>query len=500
MNATAASPAVPLRRLFPEAGAAVADVAVTDITTHSGRVQPGGLFIACRGYRGHGLDYLDDALRRQPAAIAWEPEAALRAPVLPDAVLPLAVPALAEQVGIIADRFFGAPSQALRVTGITGTNGKTTTAWLAAAGLRALGHSAGYMGTLGWGLGTDLEPTSLTTPGCIVAHRRLRALRDAGADCVVLEASSHGLDQGRLDGVAVRTAAFTNLSHDHLDYHGDFASYGGAKERLFRFDSLESVVINVGDEFGAGLAERCADVPQQLRVALRGAAAPGPVELAAEIVAVSAAGLQLKLTGRHRSADLHSPLWGRFNAENLLVATGILLQHGAALPDAAAALSTCGGPPGRMEVLPLAPGAPQVVVDFAHTPDGLQQALVAMREHGGGELTVVFGCGGERDIDKRPVMGRVAAALADRVIVTSDNPRREDPAAIAESVLTDIRDAGHVEVELDRRAAIQRALDTSPGAAVLIAGKGSETRQYAAGGSEAFADAAVVREHLGSAE
>lgn len=488
-----------LRQLFPGIPDAP-DMRVCDITTHSGRVASGGLFIACRGYRAHGLAYLADALARSPAAVAWEPQPGVAPPAIPAAVAQIKVADLAAQVGAIADRFFGSPSQALHVTGITGTNGKTTTAWLCAEALRLLGRSTGYMGTLGWGVGPELEPTSLTTPGCIVVHKRLHSLYAAGARCAVLEASSHGLDQGRLDGVAVRTAAFTNLTHDHLDYHGDFASYGRAKERLFEFPTLESVVINVGDEFGAALAARCARVPRVMRVAMQNVQGSHEAELRAELIAISPAGLHLRLTGHYGEAELHSPLWGRFNAENLLVAAGILLQHGVSLADAAHALGRCPAPAGRMEVVRGDVPGPLVVVDFAHTPDGLRQALQAMREHCNGELSVVFGCGGERDVDKRAAMGQVAAAMADRVVVTSDNPRSEDPAAIAAMIVAGIPANPQVQIELDRAVAIRGAIASADAStAVLVAGKGSETRQYYAGGSRYFSDVDVVEQALGLA-
>jgi UDP-N-acetylmuramyl-tripeptide synthetase len=269
---------------------------------------------------------------------------------------------------------------------------------------------------------------------------------------------------------------------------------------LFQFATLQSVVINVGDEFGAGLARRCTGVPGVLRVAMREAQPPDGADLLAELSGVGADGLRLRLTGKFGAAELHSPLWGRFNAENLLVATGILLQHGVSLSTAAHVLSRCNAPAGRMQVVRGHAAAPLVVVDFAHTPDGLRQALQAMRDHCSGALTVVFGCGGERDVDKRTAMGQVAAALADRVVVTSDNPRSEDPAAIAAMIVADIPATRHVEIELDRELAIHGAIAAADAsAAVLVAGKGSETRQYSADGSRYFSDLAVVQQALGLA-
>lgn len=487
--ATSTSRAVSLQTLFADGVSDVPDVQVTDITTHSSRVAAGGLFIACQGFAGHGLEYLDAALQRRPAAVAWEPAPGIAEPALPAGVHALEVDDLAAQVGDLADRFFGRPSAALRVTGITGTNGKTTAAWLAAQALQQLGHAAGYMGTLGYGLGQQLHTTTLTTPGCIAVHRRLRELSDAGAGYVVMEVSSHGLDQGRLDGVRVDTAALTNLSRDHLDYHGTMERYAAAKARLFQFDTLQSAVINVGDAFGASLVEQCAAVDEVLTAALVGQAPAEIVPaLLGEVVALDAGGLKLRLTNARGSAELRSAMWGRFNAENLLIAAGILLVHDIPLEQAAAALAAVAAPAGRMQRLPSRPDQPAVIVDFAHTPDGLRNALTALREHTEGRISVVFGCGGERDAGKRPLMGAVASELADTVYVTDDNPRGEDPAAIRAMVAAGARTAV-VDVP-ERREAIQRAIGAAhSGDVVLIAGKGSEAEQHFAEHSVPFSDA-----------
>ena len=232
------------------------DVTVTDITAHSGKAVAGGLFLACAGQHHHGLEFIDQALAAQVAAVAWEPAPGVSEPVLPSAMVGIRVPGLRERIGEIADRFFAAPSAELSVTGITGTNGKTTTAFLLAAAMNRLNRSSAYMGTLGYGVGDDLQPSSLTTPGCIAVHRRLREVANAGAVEVVMEVSSHGLDQGRVDGVRFQTAALTNVTRDHLDYHRTLDAYRQTKARLFLDTDIKFAIINVGDEFGAELACR----------------------------------------------------------------------------------------------------------------------------------------------------------------------------------------------------------------------------------------------------
>jgi UDP-N-acetylmuramoyl-L-alanyl-D-glutamate--2,6-diaminopimelate ligase len=389
----------------------------------------------------------------------------------------------------------------MHVTGITGTNGKTTTAWLAANALVALGERAGYMGTLGYGIGTELETSALTTPGCIAVHRRLRKLADAGAKSVVVEVSSHGLDQGRIDGVNLQTAAFTNLSRDHLDYHASLDAYQKAKAKLFDVAGIESAVINIGDPFGAALARNPAGTYRLITVAIAGTA-PGdqPAALTAELLEARPDGLRVRFAGDYGSAEINSPLWGQFNVENLLVAAGILIASGYALDAAVKALETTPAPPGRMQVVRGAETAPLVVVDFAHTPDALAKVLLALRAHCDGQVFAVFGCGGNRDAGKRSEMGAIAALHADRVIVTDDNPRDEDPAEIVNAILTGIPADAAVEVVHDRALAIEHAINAATAAdAVLIAGKGSECFQYINGNRQPFSDVDVAARAMGVA-
>jgi UDP-N-acetylmuramoyl-L-alanyl-D-glutamate--2,6-diaminopimelate ligase len=485
-----------LRLLLTGINGPVPAVDVTDIATHSAQVVSGGLFLACRGGRQHGLRFLPDALARGASAVAWEPSPQVSAPVLPGGVAGVAVPDLRRRLGDIANRFFACPSAALSVIGVTGTNGKTTTAWLVTQALERLGGRAAYMGTLGYGMGTGVTVDKLTTPECVTVHRRLREFAAAGADHVVAEVSSHALDQGRVDGVRFRVVAFTNLSRDHLDYHGDLDSYRRAKARLVLDSAAGHAVINAGDPFGRELAGRLPAGVRPLTVAAAGNDGPAAAAmLTARRLSGGVDGQRVRLTGQWGQVEFASPLLGAFNTENLAVAAGILLAGGFALDDVAAALAPCRAPAGRMERV--GEGCPQVVVDFAHTPAALRRVLEALRQHATGRICCVFGCGGERDRGKRAEMGAVARQLADRVIVTDDNPRHEDPDAIVADILAGMGAGAGVEVVRDRAEAIARAIRAAaPDDTVLIAGKGHEAVQIIGDTARPFSDQSVARSVL----
>jgi UDP-N-acetylmuramoyl-L-alanyl-D-glutamate--2,6-diaminopimelate ligase len=479
-----------LKTLFNGLGAEAPLLDVVDITLDSRKAVRNGLFIACAGTRQHGLDFVGDALRAGVGAVAWEPDGGLPSPELPSTVASFAVPGLRGQIGELANRFFARPSSAVAVSGITGTNGKTTTAWLVAQAIDFLGGSAAYVGTLGHGFQGKLRPAELTTPDCISFHRQLRELADAGAGHVVAEVSSHALDQDRVAGVQFATVAFTNLSRDHLDYHPDLAAYGAAKARLFARGAA-TAVINLDDPFGRELADRLPAGTRLLGVSLQGAHG---ATLTGTLAAPEPGGLVLELCSDGHRARLQSPLWGHFNAENLLVAAGILLGSGWSLAQATRALARCAAPPGRMERVSGGPGQPTVLVDFAHTPDALGKALAAVREHCTGDVWCVFGCGGDRDRGKRAAMGAAAASGADRIIVTDDNPRTEDPQQIIADILSGLGSLDRVQVVPDRAAAIERAVRLArTGDAVLVAGKGHETVQISGAERLPFSDVNVAR-------
>jgi UDP-N-acetylmuramoyl-L-alanyl-D-glutamate--2,6-diaminopimelate ligase len=491
---------VSLRSLFAgsQNSQSIPDIPVTDITSDSRKARAGGLFLACEGQGHHGLDFVDQAVAAQVAAVAWEPAAEYTAPKLPSDVVCLEVPKLGALVGDIADRFFSQPSRQLQVTGVTGTNGKTTVARLASSALVMLDNNSAYMGTMGYGLGEELKPSAFTTPGCIVVHRRLRDMVDAGAQSAIIEVSSHGLDQGRIDGVRITTAAITNLSRDHLDYHHDFESYGKAKARLFTRAGLHTAVINVGDKFGAELADQNLSAERIIRVAITDSAVQTEkVDLLAELLDANAAGLRIRFSGKFGHCEISSPMWGRFNVENLVLAAGILIANGFSLEKSANALSQLHAPEGRMQVLRGAAGKPAVVVDFAHTPDAIEQVLRALRDHCAGKIWCIFGCGGDRDQGKREMMGKAAADHADHLVLTDDNPRHEDSAAIIRDIQQGVDASISAEVIADRTAAITAAIHrASADDIVLIAGKGSETLQLIGDQAVPFSDASVAREAL----
>jgi len=472
--------------------AAASTQRVSGIGLDSRTLQRGALFVACAGGRRHGLDFLDDALEHGAAAVAWEPVPG-RAPPQDVPVTCFAIPGLRRRLGELADRFYAQPSADLSVVGITGTNGKTTCAWLFANALQYLGQRCGLIGTLGSGFSNDLQQHGLTTPDVIAVHRRLDELRGAGASIVVMEVSSHALDQGRVDGVRFAAAAFTNLSRDHLDYHGDLDSYGAAKAALFLSAHPGAAIINIDDAYGAALFSRLPDSLQRISVSVGGRRASYDEGfILATAIAPHSGGLRIGFDSSWGAATLESRLLGAFNAENLLIVTALMLQRGIALPDAVAALSAISAPPGRMETFVDSAGT-TAVVDYAHTPDALEKAIVALREHAKGRVACVFGAGGDRDRGKRPQMGEVAARLADRIVLTDDNPRSELPARIIADIRAGIPGEVDVTIIHDREQAILTALaDATPGDVVLIAGKGHEQVQVAATRRQ-FSDRDIVR-------
>lgn len=488
-----ADAAMELRSLFPGLATCPPQVDVTDVTTHSGEVVPGALFLACPGTRDHGLRFVPDAVAHGARAVAWEPAPGAVAPALPEQVAGFPVPGLHARLGEIGNRFFAQPSRALAVAGITGTNGKTTVAWLLVQALERLGRRTGYLGTLGHGMGTAVTRDELTTPGCINVHRRLRQLADAGARHVAMEVSSHALDQGRVDGVTFRVAAFTNLSRDHLDYHGDLRRYGQAKARLFVDHVPGTAVINVGDAFGRELVGRLPAATRALTVAAGGRDAA----LTARRRAGGKSGQRIELSWAGRVVQFTAPLLGAFNVENIAVAAGVLAAGGFELEAIGDALAGAGAPPGRMQLVGAAAGVPRVVVDFAHTPDALRRVLESLRADTPGRLWCVFGCGGERDAGKRAAMGAIARELADQVIVTDDNPRTEDPDRIVAAILEGSGRGPPVEVIRDREEAISQAIRrATDGDLVLIAGKGHESVQIVGREARPFSDQEAARRAL----
>ncbi|MRR49580.1 MAG: UDP-N-acetylmuramoyl-L-alanyl-D-glutamate--2,6-diaminopimelate ligase [Rhodocyclaceae bacterium] len=452
-------------------------------------VKPGDIFVALKGHQVDGRDFIPAAIGRGAAAILHEA----------GRIGPLSVPAigvenLAARIGEIAHQVYGCPSEHLWLCGITGTNGKTSVSTWIAQAMNAMNCKCALIGTLGSGFPGELTPSANTTPDAIGVHRDLARFVAGGAVACAMEVSSIGLDQGRVNGAAIDTAVFTNLTRDHLEYHGSMEAYAAAKAKLFELASLKSAVFNLDDPFGRELAARSAG---RSGLRLIGTSLDGHVcggeTLAASDLIMTATGLAFTLAGRR----VEAPLIGRYNAENLLAVIGALMAADESLDDILPLLRQLTPPPGRMQTLG-GVGQPLVVVDYAHTPDALEKALATLRDVArvrGGKLVCVFGCGGDRDAGKRPLMGAAAERLADIVLVTSDNPRGEDPAAIIAAIAAGMKVSPRITV--DRAAAIAVAIaDADASDVVLLAGKGHEPYQEVAGVRHPFSDIDQAREAL----
>jgi UDP-N-acetylmuramoyl-L-alanyl-D-glutamate--2,6-diaminopimelate ligase len=467
-------------------------IVVSGLALDSRRVRRGDAFFALRGTQGHGIEFAAGAVQRGAQVVLAE------APLV-DEVAPLDVPLLwidnlHAQVGEIAARFYERPSESMRMVGITGTNGKTSCVQLLAQALTLLGHRAASIGTLGAGVHGQLREGERTTPDAISVQALLADFRDADVSHVAMEVSSHALEQGRVGAVDFEVAVFTNLTRDHLDYHGNMQAYGAAKAKLFAWPGLQSAVINFDDAFGRGLATELPAGVQPLRFSMTD---DSDAEIAASAIVTSAEGLAFRLRTPWGVREINNHLLGRFNVANLLAVVGCLGALGEPFSRIVAAVEQLHPVNGRMSRLGGLYGMPLVVVDYAHTPDALEQALNAVRAHCAGKLICVFGCGGERDAGKRPLMGAIAARLADVAIVTDDNPRGEDGDAIVAQIVAGMVSARAMTIERDRALAIGEALQLAQsGDVVLIAGKGHETYQDGATGKRPFDDLAVAHAAL----
>ena len=455
------------------------------LASDSRRCAPGVAFLAYPGEKADGRAHIGDAVSRGASAILWEEEGFQWRG---DWKLPNApVGQLKQHAGILAHEFYGRPSEALWVCGVTGTNGKTSCSQWIAAALGRHGTRAGVIGTLGSGFPGALAPLPNTTPDALETHFLLKSFRDDGAKAAAMEVSSHGLVQGRVNGVRFACALFTNLSHDHLDYHGSMQAYGAAKARLFEAPGLQCAVLNLDDELGIELAGRLAGRVRTIGYSLAPQTAPVDQYLVADS--------RLQVESSWGRTQLRLPTLGRFNVLNALGVLGCLVANGISFDQAADLLASLPPVPGRMQAVG---EEPLVVIDYAHTPDALENVLTALRPVAvarGGRLMVVFGAGGDRDPTKRAPMGAIAARLADRVLVTSDNPRSEDPLAIISQIAKGIA-AAH-DIEPDRGRAIAQAIGHAERSdVILIAGKGHETYQEIAGQRMHFSDEEHARAAL----
>lgn len=465
--------------------AGIPDIAVSGVALDSRRVKAGDVFMALRGTEVDGRDYIDTAIAAGAAAVLADGEA-LGAKFRGSTQV-ITVPGLAARVGEIAGRFYQRPTESMYLVGVTGTNGKSTCAYLTSQLLARHFDRAAVMGTIGSGLWQggriSLADTGLTTPDPVRLQADYAEFYRRGARAAAMEVSSHALAQGRVHGLAFDTAVFTNLTRDHLDYHGNMEAYGAAKEKLFGLPKLKRGVINLDDPFGAQLIERC-----KLRglPVLSYGLQSGDLHIGK--LRRWQTGFALRLVTPWGEGELQTSLIGDFNIHNVLAVVAAVAASGMSLDDIFSAFPQLQPVPGRMERVQLGGGEDiSILVDYAHSADALRAALSAARPHCRGRLWCVFGCGGDRDRGKRTPMGQVAAELSDLVIVTSDNPRSEDPQQIIDEILEG--GGGDCLVEVDRAAAIDRAICAAlPGDTVLIAGKGHEDYQLIGAEKRHFCD------------
>ena len=497
-------------RALPELLAGLAEgvppLAITDLSLDSRSVTRGGAFLACRGTQQHGLAFLEQALARGASVVLWEPTQGVGSPgvtapgAAPSTSVPMiAVENLGRRAGEIAARFFGDPARELHCMGVTGTDGKTSTAYLMAQALESAGKACLYVGTLGIGRYGAIAAGDHTTPDPVNLQRSLRAAVTEGARAVAMEVSSHALDQARVAGVAFHTAILTNVGRDHLDYHGTLERYAQAKKKLFFELAPQSIVLNRDDAHGRAWAAELVQTAAASRVTQYG--------LDGEIAGRAVIGRALQLTPQGISFDVDthagrgriaSRLLGKFNAYNLLGVLAALLEAGVPLARACEVLSGAATVPGRIEGFRGPRARPLVVVDYAHTPQALAQILQSVRAHCRATMWCVFGCGGDRDRGKRPLMGAAAARYADKLIVTDDNPRSEDPAFITGQITAGFPAGYSAPVVHDRAKAIEAAVNAAgPDDVVVVAGKGHEEYQQYGREKRAFSDRAFVAQLLG---
>ena len=475
------------------------EIIIEGLSLDSRSVIESDMFLATKGDTVNGMEYINDAIDSGARAICWEAEpnvntikvnwrknsAGISIPII-------AIENLSQVYGEIADRFYEYPSRQLSVCGITGTNGKTSCADFIAQ-VMSVDKPCGLMGTLGSGLYPLISETGYTTPDAITCHRWLADMQKQQATFAVMEVSSHALTLGRVSGIHFDSAIFTNISRDHLDFHGDMQSYIAAKSKLFQVNGLKNAIINVDDEIGRKIAEELASDTRCLRY---GIVASNQPDIYGTDIQLDHRGLSMKVITPWGEGQFTAAVMGKFNASNLLAVLAIMLVQGIELDEALQRLSKIHSVAGRMQSFGC-DKTPLVVVDFAHTPDALEQALTSLRQHTKGDLWCVFGCGGDRDQGKRALMGAVAQAQADKIVLTNDNPRSEN----AEKIVTDIKSGMNkfekVLIELDRHIAIHTAIQQAKaGDVVLVAGKGHEKYQIIGEEKYSFSDIDEVKKQL----
>lgn len=474
-----------------------ADVTVEGISLNSHDVRPGDLFFALPGDRTHGLKHLQQVIRQGAVAVLWEPNSALEQSLSGCPIPHMPVKGLAGCIGLIADRFFHHPSRRMSIVGVTGTDGKTSVSQFIAQVLSSTRHLCGVIGTLGYGRYGDLRPGPHTTPDAVRLQMELNSIRDQGARWTVMEVSSHALAQSRVLGTDFNVAVLTNLSRDHFDYHGSVEAYASAKSRLFEMPRLGHAVLNLDDPFGRRLADALHGEVDILGYTLKSVTTRNEALVRATDLRLTPQGMALAVETPWGGGELSCRLLGRFNAANLLAALAVLLVLDTPLDTALRKLAGVHPVAGRMEAFG-GGDKPMVIVDYAHTPAALEQVLLALKAHCERRLWCVFGCGGERDVGKRARMAAAAERLADKIVVTDDNPRNEPPEAIVKDILSGFHAPNSVNVIHARDAAIAAAVNEArPGDVVLVAGKGHEQDQIIGGRRLPFCDRDQVMARLG---
>lgn len=474
---------------------------LSGLALDSRSVRANYLFLAAAGIRHHGLEFLQEALAKGAVAVLAEPTAEWTRERLAELHASLGIPViglpdLSAELSRIAARYYNEPARQMRMVGITGTNGKTSISQFLAQALPASWHCA-VIGTLGNGFPGALAPATHTTPDAVRLQQELANLRSAGAGTVAMEVSSHALHQHRVAAVPFHTAVFSNLSRDHLDYHGSMSAYGEAKARLFRGGGLQLAVINTDDDLGRQLAAELNNLTRVVACCSEQSHVAGAADyIRLRDLSLNPAGLSLSFDSSWGRGKIRSRLLGRFNAENLLLVLGIMLGWGLPLTEAVERIQELTTVSGRMETFG-GDGLPLVVVDFAHTPDAIEKVLLALRAHTQGRLICVFGCGGDRDQGKRPEMGAQAERYADYLVLTDDNPRHEPAGQIIQQIMAGLQQPQMARVIQDRAQAIRHAIgEARVGDVVVLAGKGHEDYQQVGDLKLPFSDTRQVQQIL----
>lgn len=467
----------------------LASLTVSGLSLDSRLITAGDIFCALQGTAEHGMAFAESAVVNGAVLVLSDGQAVgadLSVPVL-------TLPDLRNRLGGIASKFYAHPSTQLAVLAVTGTNGKTSVAYYLAQMLHE-SHVCGFIGTIGIGQVNKLRAQARTTPDVISVHQALNEFVAQDAHAVAMEVSSHALDQGRINGVRVKVAAFTNLSHEHLDYHGDMASYAAAKKTLFTDYSAEHAVINLDDPTGEDWLGDISKATKVLTYSVDTKRSDADLQVTA--LGLDARGVRMEVATPVGKLSLESTLIGDFNVANVLAAVGVMICCGADAAQITNAVKALRSAPGRMDAFG-GDDLPLVVVDYAHTPDALEKVLLVLQRHCRGKLTAVFGCGGDRDAEKRPLMGEIAMRYSSEIVLTNDNPRSESPEKIAQEISSGITDQERLRVIYDRKEAIATAISNSnPGDCILVAGKGHEQEQIIGEQIRKFDDRQVVRNLL----